>query len=311
MQQDFFMSQMHENYMEEVNSFFDKLPEHCFEVSNCPFCPPSHERIELFRKKSLQVMRCECGHVYSGNQPTQLTLDSFYSKSNAMTHWSDLKKTESQLRKQDEKYQKVVDFLVDNNVESVLDVGCGNGHFLKMLPDTMERVGIDQNKVATEVAAKDGVIAYNFSIEETLESMEAANHKYDCITLFGTLEHVKYPIELLSQLARFTRRYLIVIVPNVNSSVVRQTWEQCFTFCPQHLNYFSDDSLYEAFARANLKEEDYWTIEPETLPTLKSQLGFNPYQSVPNWVKLTDYKELDEITLMSKQGYKLVYIGSK
>lgn len=309
------MSKLHESYAKEVSNFFDNLSNTDFEEVTCLFCNEA-KRLKLFQKKSLHVFRCACGHVYSGYQPTQDALDLFYTKSNAMTEWSSLKKTDNEYLRQRQKYQKIVDFIKVNDVRNVLDIGCGNGYFLEMLPDNITKVGTDQNKVAVKVAQSRGITAYDFSISEILNVLEENDHKYDCITLFGVLEHLKDPLWLLKKLQKHVNKYLIAIVPNVDSAIVRQTWKECFTFCPQHLHYFSLDTMWEMFKRSGFKEKEYWTIESELKPLIKASHGVGPYDEVPDWfmdsIYSTELHNLkDETILKMNQGYKIVWIGEK
>lgn len=307
------MSKLHEQYVNEVSNFFDNLSSDDFEEVSCIICKKS-KRLKLFQKKTLHVFRCECGHVYSGYQPSQKALDEFYSKSNAMTQWSNLKKTGIENLRQTKKYTKIVDFIKENDVKEVLDIGCGNGFFLEMLPKSIEKMGTDQNEVAVKVASGKGIKAYNFSIDEILNIMEENDHSYDVITVFGVLEHLKDPLWLMRKLKKHIKKYLIAIVPNVDSAVVRQTWKDCFTFCPQHLHYFGLNSIYDLFRLAGYKEKAYWTIEPELLPILKASHGVGPYDEVPDWFMDSIYstelhKMSEEALLKANQGYKIVYIG--
>jgi len=307
------MSKLHEDYSKEVSNFFDNLSNDDFEEVSCLLCGKA-KRLKLFQKKTLHVYRCECGHVYSGYQPTQEALDLFYTKSNAMTQWSELKKTDFENLRQRNKYQKIVDFIKANDVSSVLDIGCGNGFFLNMLPNDITRIGTDQNKVAVKVAQAQGLTAYDFSISEILNVLQENDHKYDCITLFGVLEHLKDPSWLLNKLKKHVNKYLIAIVPNVDSAIVRQTWAKCFTFCPQHLHYFSLDTMWELFKKSGFNEKEYWTIESELKPLIQASHGLDPYQDVPDWFMDSIYStELHNLTsesiLKLNQGYKIVFIG--
>jgi len=310
------MSKLHEAYSLEVSNYFNKLSSNSFEKTQCIFCGDKGRRYKIFTKETLHVFRCDCGHVYSGYQPTQEALDVFYEKSNAMSDWANIKKTDIEELKQRQKYQKVVDFIKENEVNSVLDIGCGNGFFLSMLPKEIEKVGVDQNEAALKVATSKGLNCMNFSVEEILNIMDENNHTYDAITLFGVLEHLKDPLWLMDKLKKYINKYLIVIVPNVDSAVVRQTWRECFTFCPQHLNYFSADSLWLAYRESGYKEVAYWTIEPELKPTIRASHGFPPYGEIPEWAMDSIYsteihKTQEEAILKMNQGYKIVFIGEK
>ena len=310
------MSKLHESYLKEVDNFFNALPESSFETVPCPLCLPHHDKFHLFSKGTMEVYRCSCGHVYSERQPKQEALDIFYAKSHAMTEWSNLKETDFESKRQRSKYEDIIEFIERRKVQSVLDIGCGNGFFLSMLPKHINGFGVDQNENAVKFAKAKGLNASVQSIEETLEKVRANNHQFDCITLFGVLEHVKHPIELLKQLYKITRKYLVIIVPNVGSAVVTRAWKECFTFCPQHLNYFSHESISAAFEGAGFNRANSWTIEPEAKPIIRANYGLPFYGDIPMWAeqKLLNYQEIkrmEDKILDADKGYKIVYIGEK
>jgi len=98
----------------------------------------------------------------------------------------------------------------------------------------------------------------------------------------------------------------MVIVPNVDSEVVKQLWGKCFTFCPQHLWYFNQDTLKLLYEKAGLREIHHETIEREYLPWAKSRFGLDPYDFVPLTHMYPDHWDADQY-----QGYKIVSIAQK
>jgi 2-polyprenyl-3-methyl-5-hydroxy-6-metoxy-1,4-benzoquinol methylase len=303
-------------YGAQVEDYFSGLNHWDFEKVSCIFCGPDKDSFILFRKGTMTVARCECGFVYSATQPKQATLDKFYSKSDAMTTWSTIKESPKEERRQREKFSGAIDLLKDHHVGSVLDIGCGNGRFLHMVKDFIpgvEVLGVDQNDDALKVANMLGVKTHNQSL---IDFLNEDKRKFDAVSLWGVLEHVKSPFWTLRQVAKKLnpQGLLIVCVPNVESLVVRTLWGKCSTFCPQHLWYFSQDTLKLAFESSGLKLIACNTIEPESYPITKALNGFQPYDEIPDWahVKYLDdgyIKSYNEMLIKKDLGYKMVAVG--
>jgi 2-polyprenyl-3-methyl-5-hydroxy-6-metoxy-1,4-benzoquinol methylase len=92
---------------------------------------------------------------------------------------------------------------------TVLDVGCGDGHFLLQLSQK-NKVGLEFNPTAAETARKRGLQV----IEQKME--EIASESFDALTLFHVLEHLTDPVEFLQQALRILRPtgLLVISVPN-------------------------------------------------------------------------------------------------
>jgi len=69
--------------------FFSQITPNGFEKAECPMGCKTYNT--LFNKKMMHVVRCECGLIYNRNQPTKETLDEFYTESDALKKWSEIK----------------------------------------------------------------------------------------------------------------------------------------------------------------------------------------------------------------------------
>lgn len=304
-------------YGAEIEDYFSKLQHWDFEKVSCIFCGEDRSSYILFRKGTMTVARCECGFVYSSTQPKQSTLDKFYSKSQAMTTWSTIKESPLEERRQREKFSGAIEVLKDHQVKSVLDIGCGNGRFLHMIKNaipSVEVLGVDQNEDALRIANMLGIKTHNQNLNDFLEHDK---RKFDAVSLWGVLEHVKMPVWTLRQVAKKLnpQGLVIVCVPNVESLVVRTLWSKCSTFCPQHLWYFSQDTLKLSFEAAGLQMLAVHTIEPESYPITKALNGFSPYEDIPEWaqIKYLDdgyIKSYNEMLIKKDLGYKMIAVGS-
>jgi 2-polyprenyl-3-methyl-5-hydroxy-6-metoxy-1,4-benzoquinol methylase len=305
-------------YSNEVWKFFDSQPDDGFEDPGCIFCGKD-QGIELFKKNSMRVTRCRCGFVYNSRQPTQSVLNRFYKESQAMDSWAEIKQSSGEDRRQEEKFEKAAEFILQSDITSVLDIGCGNGYFLSMLKERSKKLrlhGIETHPAAVKIAQRNGLVVNADSIESFLEKNEAT---FDCMSMWGVLEHIKAPVETLKSLSHSLKAggHMIVCVPNVDSAVVQALWSECFTFCPQHLWYFDAPNLQAAFANAGFELKNWWTIEPEMAPILRHRWGFPAYGALPEWTRhYYDSESLShgmskKMILGHRLGYKIVAVAQK
>ncbi len=98
---------------------------------------------------------------------------------------------------------------VDPGRREVVDVGCGDGFFLSLVPGKRKR-GLEFNPDAVRRARQRGLEV----TEGLLSDLPPASA--DVLTLFQVLEHVQRPLELLRDAARVLRPagLLFVAVPN-------------------------------------------------------------------------------------------------
>lgn len=97
--------------------------------------------------------------------------------------------------------------------ESVLDIGCGPGEFLRLV--TRERpscrvAGMDVSRVAVDLAREQGLEAHRADIE-----LESIAGEFDRVTCFEVLEHLPHAENALRQIMLASRRSAIVSIPNV------------------------------------------------------------------------------------------------
>jgi 2-polyprenyl-3-methyl-5-hydroxy-6-metoxy-1,4-benzoquinol methylase len=307
----------YEDFRQSTLKYFGSLPVSDFTLAECIFCGKA-PYYTIFTLEALWIVRCECGFVFNRRQPKEFTLTRFYTKSDPMKKWAEIKESKHEMTRQKEKYGHVVKYLKEKGAKSVLDLGCGNGAFLKLYrfeDPFVELTGVDPNKAALE-HAKGHEIMTNHA---TIDNFVLSNRKtYDAVTLFGVLEHIHTPFYNIARVREKIKRYghLVICVPNVNSRAVRSLWEECFTFCPQHLWYFDQKTIKQFFKKSGFVLKELYTIEPEELPVMKKRWGFKPYDLVPQWAEhkyfIEEYRQqVAEEILKHNEGYKIVAIGQK
>jgi len=135
--------------------------------------------------------------------------------------------------------------------KKVLDFGCGNGGFLKRAKkNTQKTVGIELQKSMESFYVHNGL--------EVFQNVDEVDEKFDFITLFHVLEHLKDPIELLKELGTKLNEdgQIIIEVPNANDALItiyKNYWFMRFTYWSCHLFLFNEQTLPEVAEKARFK----------------------------------------------------------
>lgn len=145
--------------------------------------------------------------------------------------------------------------LIPHDVSSILDVGCGEGSFLRSLDDNYEKMGFDVSKEALKHIEGP-------TTRGDISSMPFSSNSYDLLSVLEVLEHLSYPKykKAISEIERVSKNYIIVSVPN------DENLEQKLVNCPKcyakfnsyrHVRSFTPDRLkhlFENFEVTNLLE---------------------------------------------------------
>lgn len=100
-----------------------------------------------------------------------------------------------------------------SQVQSVLDIGCGDGVVGTLLPADWRYRGIDLSNAAIyEQNASDERILY--SSPDQIEAVLASSEPADVVLMLDVLEHTRRFCDLFERAIPLARRYLIVSLPN-------------------------------------------------------------------------------------------------
>ncbi len=113
----------------------------------------------------------------------------------------------------------------------VLDVGCGNGAFLKVC----EARGVEAVGTDLAIGASESVDVY----EQDLLDIHFPTDYFDAISLFDVLEHVPNPLALLKECHRILKQNgkIVVEIPAFWAPEGKKHWK------PEHLWYFDIGNL--------------------------------------------------------------------
>lgn len=147
-------------------------------------------------------------------------------------------------------------FLQDNKTKgSLLDIGCGNGHWLNYMHKLGWQVeGTDFDQAAVEEAKKE----YGLTVRlGELADIAYPDHSFDAVTLRHVIEHHPDPVSLLAECLRILKPNgkLVVITPNTQSwghKHYGRHWRGLEP--PRHLHIFSPKTLKHAAEKAGFKK---------------------------------------------------------
>ena len=102
----------------------------------------------------------------------------------------------------------------------VLDLGCGDGLFLKMLREKgVAGKGLDISKIAIEKCGKNNLDAMQFDFAANKLPLDKG--EFPTVVALDVLEHLYEPEKLLEEIYRVSGKYLILSVPNFSSLPAR------------------------------------------------------------------------------------------
>lgn len=126
----------------------------------------------------------------------------------------------------------------------LLDVGCGNGHFLSVMQAAGWQVtGVEPDPTAAELTSR------RLGIEVFPGELHVAGFQpdtFDAITLHHVIEHVSDPRSLIAECVRILKPNgrMTVVTPNINSlgsAVFGRSWRGLEP--PRHFHLFCRDTL--------------------------------------------------------------------
>jgi 2-polyprenyl-3-methyl-5-hydroxy-6-metoxy-1,4-benzoquinol methylase len=220
----------------------------------CPVCANS-KWTEVYKIKDWTIGECTvCGFARIDPLPAQETRQEFYSQQKVINRntkilspmqrfsrtMKRLSKKVTQMDKSKIFYQKLSRFLSPG--AKVLDIGCGDGSFLKLARKQFDCRGIEISRYLADLARKDGlkVTTGNFL------SMDFFNEKYDGITLISLLEHLDDPERAINKCFGLLNKSGVLLLKTVNYGCLNRVikkgdWTGFRP--PDHVIYFNPSNL--------------------------------------------------------------------
>jgi len=148
---------------------------------------------------------------------------------------------------------------IPENVQTLLDVGCGEGAFGYACKQQreMEIWGIELFANQAEIAKRklDKVLVGNIEFDE----LDLPDHYFDCIVFNDVLEHLQYPWNVLDKIKKHLKigGDVVASIPNIRyyenikKVLINKDWEyeECGIMDKTHLRFFTIKSICNMFER--------------------------------------------------------------
>jgi 2-polyprenyl-3-methyl-5-hydroxy-6-metoxy-1,4-benzoquinol methylase len=228
-------------------------------VSSCPVC--KSKMFSLYATgydyelrtcaNQWKFVKCDdCGHVWLNPRPAISELSTIYPPHYYAYDYD--KQVNPIARRGKEildkfKFDSILSHF-NEPTHSFLDVGCGNGRFLKL----MERRGLKRDQIygielGEQVIAKlreQGYRAFDKRVEDI---QDIPTNSIDLITMFHVIEHVDEPSQVVEKIATWLRPggLFAIETPNIDS-IDAELFQKSYWggyHIPRHWNLFNESTL--------------------------------------------------------------------
>lgn len=235
------------------------IPDHDLVSLPCPVCG-SRKSEEIWRHQSgiVNGLCSCCGHVYlTSRHSDRVILESY--KDYAQSYTEDFLKDESNslFAIARERLAFLERNIVSSELQSVLEIGCSYGHFLKVAENIPEKYGIEPSSTQAFFART------CFGLEQIAEGpyetrLSSASRQFcqgfDAICAFHVVEHLANPAEFIRLVREQLRPdgYLVLALPNLQT-LSPDLIELYFMCRSWHLHTFSTAIIGELLRRSGFK----------------------------------------------------------
>jgi 2-polyprenyl-3-methyl-5-hydroxy-6-metoxy-1,4-benzoquinol methylase len=254
----------HLNYVRSVNEIYIKQPRRTI----CKNCEAPIERAEFISHKVPYSLCTSCNHLNGLHEDTDEFASFLYKESGGSNYKRNyLDAYESRVN---DIYVPKVSFLVEvmdslhqkNSPLSVLDVGCGGGHFICACEQVgISARGVEPNQALVKLAAEKigaGKVL-NCDLDDITRIIRDSEE--DVVALIGVLEHLQNPRSVIKAFIESEAKYLYLQVPLFSFSVLLEHANQ--DVFPRQLNaghthLYTKESLNHLFDEFGLKILAEW-----------------------------------------------------
>lgn len=216
---------LYRHFYERLTPFFDAAghprPD-CFEAIPCYHCGRKDVASEFVAARFRHVRCAGCGMVYVSPRLKAGLLHDSYDEEGYADYYKLKILPSLQYRREVigwRKYDQIMRFV--SGPGTVLDIGCGVGDLLSLFKDRGWTCrGIEFNRFAAAFARE------TFGLDVVAQSvmdLDPSGRRYDCIMLWGVLEHFTEPLAVLAKVYEMLKPegVLVLEVPSGDSVLVR------------------------------------------------------------------------------------------
>jgi 2-polyprenyl-3-methyl-5-hydroxy-6-metoxy-1,4-benzoquinol methylase len=238
-----------------------------FQFEECPLCGEK-SIAPLQGYEAHQLYRCPaCDFVFCRRKPSTNDLKSHYSAYPRAQPISSIT-----MKRYDELLSRFEKFRHTNNL---IDVGCGDGHFLLAAKKRNWNVfGTEFSEEAVNNCCSKGI----HMTTSPLDPNQYQNLSFDVITSFEVIEHLNTPLQEVDAYKKILRPGGVVYIttPNFNSisrNILKSKWN--VIEYPEHLSYFTRGSLRRLFSKDSFK---LLAMSTTGVSLTRLSVGYAPYR---------------------------------
>lgn len=245
---------------------------------DCTLCG-SGESEKLFEKDAFDYVQCSiCQLVYvNPRYADHAILNAPFNKIGEEYREGGQENLISREKKYLRKLKRLENYRKEN---TLLEIGCHEGHFLKVAQIKGWNVfGVEPEPAPAKIARK----RFNITIHQGfLETAHYPNGKFDIVYLNEVLEHIDRPIILFNEIRRILRRGGVVYVKTGNfQSVSRllrgKDWSYFAYKRLGHVTYYSPKTFCFLCKATGLK--------PKTIRTWGIELPYSPPRTIRKLIR--------------------------
>lgn len=207
---------------------------------------------------AIPILQCrDCGLVQSDLQSISASFDELYFDS----YYGEQQEEKFGLLIQLFQRERQQIALAGLTPGKLLDVGCGDGTFLKNLPKTWQRFGYEPSKpgqVSLKAAGLENLDIYN-PPKELLK-------QFDVITMWHSLEHISDPTQVLTAIRALLKPggTLFISIPNFKSLQSKIFGPRWFHLDPtRHLVHYDEQSVESVLKKSGFVIQSQGTLSFE------------------------------------------------
>lgn len=231
------------------------------EYVSCNLCKTENAKL-LFPVKDINqrqegifsIVQCNsCGLVYLNPRPTKEEISKFYPNDYYISQDKQSKLSVPALGGAIGRFRKILKYKKGGKI---LDIGCKRGDYLvEFERHGWEIYGLELSSLAAQYARE----KYGFDvITGDLLDTNLPDRKFDVVSLWGVLEHLRYPFETLEEVRRIIKDdgLLVIYVPNFDSFQARIFRDNWFHLdAPRHLFHFSPSTIKTLLKKTGFRIE--------------------------------------------------------
>ena len=205
--------------------------------------------------ENFKILKCKkCGLVFLYPQPSIKFLKDKYNDEYYKEWLTKQKQEREKLWK-----KRLKDIIRYKDSGKLLDVGCGDGIFLRLAKRYFNCEGTEISEFACKyVNEKYNLKVYNGEIKD----LNLPEKSYDIITMWHVLEHMRDPLSNLKKASVLLKEdgLIVIEVPNLNAYFERFIYfliklkkEPLYTERENHLFFFSPETLKKILRKVNFR----------------------------------------------------------